>query len=89
MDVRFFWNPGEAVAFDAGILVGQVLDIMKTGFNHAILDLSATCHSPDVIEAPYRPALLQESPTGYYKYYLGGSSCLTADSFGCYKFDTL
>lgn len=85
---QVFLEPGEAVAFDAGILVGQVLDIMKTGFNHAILDLSATCHSPDVIEAPYRPALLQESPTGYYKYYLGGSSCLTADSFGCYKFDT-
>jgi carboxynorspermidine decarboxylase len=53
--------------------------------SHALLDLSATCHAPDVIEAPYRPALLGESEHGGYEYYLGGASCLTADSFGTYR----
>ena len=41
---------------------------------YALLDLSATCHAPDVIEAPYRPALLGEVMEGGYKYFLGGSS---------------
>jgi carboxynorspermidine decarboxylase len=52
---------------------------------HALLDLSATCHAPDVIEAPYRPALLGDTQDGQYSYLLGGSSCLTGDSFGEYR----
>ena len=84
-EVEVFLEPGEAVALDAGILVGEVLDIMDAEKRHALLDLSATCHAPDVIEAPYRPALLGELMEGGYEYFLGGSSCLTADSFGCYR----
>ena len=86
-DCQLFLEPGEAVALDAGILVGEVLDIMNTGHPHALLDLSPTCHTPDVIEAPYRPALLQEVEHGEYKCFLGGASCLTADSFGEYRFE--
>ena len=84
-EVEVFLEPGEAVALDAGILVGEVLDIMDSENRHALLDLSATCHAPDVIEAPYRPALLGEVMEGGYEYFLGGSSCLTADSFGSYQ----
>lgn len=82
-----FLEPGEAVALDGGILVGTVLDVMDAQKKHALLDLSATCHAPDVIEAPYRPALLGESVHGKYHYMLGGSSCLTADSFGTYSME--
>ncbi len=78
-------EPGEAVALDAGILVGEVLDIMDTGVNHALLDLSATCHAPDVIEAPYRPSLLGDKEKGKYCYRLGGVSCLAGDVFGDYQ----
>ncbi len=82
-----YLEPGEAVALDGGILIGTVLDVMDAQKKHALLDLSATCHAPDVIEAPYRPALLGESVGGKYQYILGGSSCLTADSFGTYNMD--
>jgi len=86
-DCQVYLEPGEAVALDAGILVGTVLDVMDAGKKHALLDVSATCHAPDVIEAPYRPALLGDSKRGRYEYILGGSSCLTADSFGTYHLE--
>ena len=84
-DVQVYLEPGEAVALDAGILVGEVLDVIPGKKSHALLDLSATCHAPDVIEAPYRPALLGESERGGHEYHLGGASCLTADCFGTYR----
>ena len=77
-------QPGEAVALDAGILVGTILD---TGFNElptAILDISATCHMPDVIEAPYRPAMLHEDQGEGQPVRLGGPSCLAGDVIGDY-----
>lgn len=87
---EIYLEPGEAVALDAGILVGTILD---NGFNEmplAIIDISATCHMPDVIEAPYRPALLNEgvlqaehgkgAPVR-----LGGPSCLAGDVIGDYS----
>ena len=55
-----YLEPGEAVALDAGILIGTVLDSGWNGMPVAITDISATCHMPDVIEAPYRPAMLGE-----------------------------
>ena len=84
-DVQVYLEPGEAVALDAGILVGEVLDVIPGEKSHALLDLSATCHAPDVIEAPYRPALLGEAEHGDHEYHLGGASCLTADCFGTYR----
>jgi carboxynorspermidine decarboxylase len=84
-NVQVYLEPGEAVALDAGVLVGEVLDVIPGEKSHALLDLSATCHAPDVIEAPYRPALLGESEHGGHEYHLGGASCLTADSFGTYR----
>lgn len=82
---RVYLEPGEAVALDAGILVGEVLDLPTNGMDLAIMDLSATCHMPDVIEAPYRPALLGEPAEGL-TYRLGGPSCLAGDVIGDYRF---
>jgi carboxynorspermidine decarboxylase len=84
-------EPGEAVALDAGILVGTILDTHWNGMDLAVTDVSATCHMPDVIEAPYRPALLGEvpsdreadaAPAGVTR--LGGPSCLAGDVIGDY-----
>ncbi|MEI4232848.1 carboxynorspermidine decarboxylase [Roseovarius sp. D22-M7] len=82
-DVAVYLEPGEAVALDAGILVGEILDVFENAMPVAITDISATCHMPDVIEAPYRPALLDESPSGS-TYRLGGPSCLAGDVIGDY-----
>lgn len=79
-------EPGEAVALDAGILVGEVLDTFTNDTQIAITDISATCHMPDVIEAPYRPALLGEAEQGT-TYRLGGPSCLAGDVIGDYTWD--
>lgn len=78
-------EPGEAVALDAGILVGTLLD---TGFNEVpigIADISATCHMPDVLEAPYRPAMLGELQDDSVPIRLGGPSCLAGDVIGDYR----
>lgn len=77
-------EPGEAVALDAGILVGTVLDVHSNGLPVAIVDISATCHMPDVIEAPYRPAMLGERDEGMATR-LGGPSCLAGDVIGDYR----
>ncbi len=81
--VEVYLEPGEAVALDAGILVGEVLDLPQNSMNLAITDISATCHMPDVIEAPYRPAMLDEIEDGH-TYRLGGPSCLAGDVIGDY-----
>ena len=78
-----YLEPGEAVALDAGILVGEILDVIDNGMPVAITDISATCHMPDVIEAPYRPAMLGER-AGEAVTRLGGPSCLAGDIIGDY-----
>ncbi len=86
-DVQVWLEPGEAVALDAGVLVGEVLDTFGNGdTNIAITDISATCHMPDVIEAPYRPALLGEGEANGHLHRLGGPSCLAGDVIGDYRF---
>ena len=82
-----YLEPGEAVALDAGILIGEILDVFDNGMAVGITDISATCHMPDVIEAPYRPAMLGELPDGDgYFIRLGGPSCLAGDIIGDYGF---
>jgi carboxynorspermidine decarboxylase len=90
-EAEIYMEPGEAVALDAGILVGTVLDTHWNGMDLAITDVSATCHMPDVLEAPYRPAMLgervierdvEEAPDGVTR--LGGPSCLAGDVIGDY-----
>ncbi|MEX0278997.1 MAG: carboxynorspermidine decarboxylase [Ruegeria sp.] len=84
--IDVYLEPGEAVALDAGILVGEILDLPTNGMNLAITDISATCHMPDVIEAPYRPALMGEAEAGHI-YRLGGPSCLAGDVIGDYTWE--
>ncbi|WP_170002787.1 carboxynorspermidine decarboxylase [Pseudopontixanthobacter vadosimaris] len=84
---EIYLEPGEAVALDAGILVGTILDTGVNETRFAITDISATCHMPDVIEAPYRPAMLgetaEEQAAGELVR-LGGPSCLAGDVIGDY-----
>lgn len=87
--VQVYLEPGEAVALNAGFLVCTVLEIVENGIANAILDTSAACHMPDVLEMPYRPPLLgaglpEEKP---YCYRLGGPTCLAGDIIGDYSFD--
>jgi len=82
--LQLYIEPGEAMALDAGILVGEILDVIDNGMEVAITDISATCHMPDVIEAPYRPAMLHEEPEGQPAR-LGGPSCLAGDIIGDYR----
>ena len=88
-DIQVYLEPGEAVALNAGYLVTEVLDTLKNGMNLAILDTSAACHMPDVLEMPYRPNIIgagmpDEKP---YTYRFGGSTCLAGDIIGDYSFD--
>ena len=84
--LQVYLEPGEAIALDAGILVGEILDSFDNAGTVAITDISATCHMPDVIEAPYRPALLNEAEDGVVVR-LGGPSCLAGDIIGEYRFE--
>ncbi len=87
-DAQLYLELGAAVAFDTAILVGEILDVFDNNEPIAITDISATCHMPDVIEAPYRPALREESSAGGDGPWvrLGGPSCLAGDVIGRYQF---
>ncbi len=87
--LEVYLEPGEAVALNAGYLVTQVLDIIQNDMPIAILDTSAACHMPDVLEMPYRPPLYNSGQPGEkkYTYRLGSQTCLAGDSIGEYSFD--
>ena len=89
---QIYIEPGEAVVLDSGVLIGEIVDFFKPNNKLspyiAITDISATSHIPDVLEAPYRPALLNEAREGY-EVVLGGPSCLAGDVIGKYKFKNL
>ena len=84
-----YLEPGEAVALNAGFLVCEVLDTLKNGLDIAIVDTSAACHMPDVLEMPYRPNIIGSGKPGEktYTYRLGGPTCLAGDIIGDYSFD--
>ena len=87
-NVQVYIEPGEAIAWKAGVLVAEVLDTMENGMPIAILDTSATCHMPDTLEMPYRAQIIgagepREKP---HTYRLGGQSCLAGDVIGDYSF---
>lgn len=86
--LQVYLEPGEAVAIRSGVLVAEVLDITWNGMAQAILDTSATCHMPDVLEMPYRADLLGAGmPHEFAHHYrLGGMTCLAGDVIGDYSF---
>ncbi|MGN1019169.1 MAG: carboxynorspermidine decarboxylase [Aristaeellaceae bacterium] len=88
--VQVYLEPGEACALNAGYLVTEVLDVLRNGdVNLAILDMSAACHTPDVLEMPYRPPLYGAGEPGEKActWRLGGPTCLSGDVIGDYSFD--
>ena len=88
-DVTVYLEPGEAVVLNAGYLFSRVLDVMHNGMDIAILDTSAACHMPDVLEMPYRPPVFNsgEPNEKKYTYRLAGPTCLAGDVIGDYSFD--
>ncbi len=88
-NVQVYLEPGEAVALNSGFLVSKVLDILKNGMSLVIMDTSAACHMPDVLEMPYRPNIIGSGKPDEkkYTYRLGGPTCLAGDIIGDYSFD--
>ena len=86
--IQIYLEPGEAIALNTGFLAGKVLDIVDNGMKLAILDASAACHMPDVLEMPYRPEIIDAGKPGEYPYTyrLGGNTCLAGDVIGDYSF---
>jgi carboxynorspermidine decarboxylase len=86
--VQVYLEPGEAIAYHCGVMVAEVLDITHNGMAQAILDTSATCHMPDVIEMPYRPVITGAGDPGEFvhTYRLGGQTCLAGDVIGDWSF---
>ena len=89
-DVEVYLEPGEAVALNAGCLVTEVMDIVDNDIKTLILDASAACHMPDVLEMPYRPPLKNsgEANEKAFTYRLSSCTCLAGDIIGDYSFDS-
>ena len=87
--VEVYLEPGESVALDTGFLVAEVLELIENDGQIAILDTSAACHMPDVLEMPYRPFVIGSGEAGEkkYTYTFGGPTCLAGDMIGTYSFD--
>lgn len=88
-NVQVYLEPGEAVVYHAGFMVTSVLETLRNGMDIALVDTSAACHMPDVLEMPYRPPLMHSAEAGEkaYTYRLGGPTCLAGDVIGDYSFD--
>lgn len=83
-------EPGSAIAWETGVLVAHVLDIVENkGIQTAILDVSFTAHMPDTLEMPYRPRIrgAADWTPGKPSYRLGGVSCLSGDYMLEYSFE--
>ncbi len=87
--VEVYLEPGEAIAIGTGILVSEVLDVVRNEMDIAILDVSATCHMPDILEMPYRPGIKGGFAAGEkaHDYRLAGPSCLAGDVIGDWSFE--
>ncbi len=85
--LEVYLEPGEGIVLNTGFLVAQVLDIIRNDMNIAILDTSASCHMPDVLEMPFMPPVVSSTKDGAYRYRLSGYTCLTGDNIGEYGFD--
>ena len=90
--LKVYLEPGEAIALDAGFLAATVLEVIegpRRDMPVAVLDVSAACHMPDVLEMPYRPPLSDSGEAGErkYSYMLAGATCLAGDNIGIFSFD--
>lgn len=89
-EVEVYLEPGEAAALNAGYLITEVMDIVHNGLDILILDASAACHMPDVLEMPYRPPLKNSGKPNEkaFTYRLSSCTCLAGDVIGDYSFDS-
>lgn len=89
--LEVYLEPGEAIALNAGTLITTVLDIVQADLPVLILDTSAACHMPDVLEMPYRPPLYGAGEAGEKPYAcrLASRTCLAGDEIGIYSFDAM
>jgi carboxynorspermidine decarboxylase len=88
--VEVILEPGSAFTYQTGYLVSTILDVVENnGIKTAILDVSFTCHMPDCLEMPYKPAILgaTDETIGKPTYRMGGISCLAGDFMGNWSFD--
>ena len=87
--LEVYLEPGEAIALNAGFLISRVLDIVENGMDICIIDASAACHMPDVLEMPYRPYITDSglAKEKSFTYRFGGPTCLSGDIIGDYSFD--
>ena len=88
-DLDIYLEPGEAIALNAGYLATTVMDVVDNDIQTLILDASAACHMPDVLEMPYRPPLRSSGmpEEKKYTYRLSSYTCLAGDIIGDYSFD--
>lgn len=86
--VQVYLEPGEAIAYNTGFLVSRVMDIVQNGADIAVIDASAACHMPQVLEERYLPEIIGAGAPGEYPYdyLLGGNTCLGDDVIGEYSF---
>jgi carboxynorspermidine decarboxylase len=88
--IQLLMEPGSAIAWETGFLIGKVLDLIPTDdLVNVMLDVSFTAHMPDCLEMPYKPAIrgARKLEAGDTVYRMGGSSCLAGDFLGDYAFD--
>ena len=87
-NLEIILEPGSAFLWQTGFLRSKVVDIVENkGIQTAIVDVSFTCHMPDCLEMPYKPAVRQARNDGAYTYRIGGNSCLSGDFMGDWSFD--
>lgn len=88
--LQLILEPGSAFAWRTGVLVANVVDLVANqGVQTAMLDVSFSCHMPDCIEMPYKPAIVgaTDAIAGKPTYRMGGNSCLSGDFYGDWSFD--
>ena len=89
-NVKVILEPGSAIAWETGVLVSIVKDIVEhKGIKTAILDVSFTAHMPDTLEMPYRPKIIgakEPDSDSKFLYRLGGVSCLAGDFMEVFDF---
>ncbi len=89
--IEIILEPGSAFAWETGVLVADVTDIVDNGgILTAMLNVSFACHMPDCLEMPYKPRIrgaYEESVAGKPTYRMGGNSCLSGDFMGVWSFD--
>ena len=88
--LQIIMEPGSAFFWQTGFLRTTVVDFVENnGVETAVIDASFTCHMPDCLEMPYKPAVRHatDAAPGKPTYRIGGCSCLSGDFMGDWSFD--